>query len=308
MTAWRPSASLDQLRFRARLLRQIREFMAQRGIREVNTPLLTPAGVTEPQIQSIALGHGRGFLRTSPEYCHKRLLAAGFGDLYEIGPVFRDAEHGRLHRPEFHLLEWYRVGRDWRELAEETVHLVTACTPPGHAPWQVQFQSWSASFEASLGFDPLVDSRPAVELAREELPPECDLGMCLDYLFSQRIQAFFPGEQLTVIHGYPATQAALARIDPGDPRVACRFEVFAGPLELANGYQELTDPVEQRWRFEQDNRRRLQLGLPAMPIDEALLAAMEAGLPDCSGVALGLERLMMALTGAERLEEVIAFD
>lgn len=307
MPTWMPSAALQQLRFRSEMLGRIRDFMDRRSISEVNTPVLTRAGITEPQIESIALADGCGFLRTSPEYFHKRLLAAGFGDLYEIGPVFRQGEHGRMHRTEFSLLEWYRVGRDWRALAEETAELIMTCTPPEQPEWRVRFQSWSASFKACLDFDPLIDTRPAEAITRTELPVECDLGMRLDFLFSQHIQASFPGRQLTVVHGYPAAQAALARLDPADQRLACRFEVFAGPLELANGYQELTDPVEQRQRFERDNRRRRQLGLPAMPIDESLLAALESGLPACSGVALGVERLLMAVAGAEDLGEVMAF-
>ncbi len=307
MSTWRPSASSQQLRFRAQVVSTIRAFMAERRIMEVATPVQTAAGVTEPQIQSLPLGNGGGFLRSSPEYFHKRLLAAGSGDVYEIGPVFRSGERGRLHRPEFTLLEWYRIGQSWRDLADETVTLIQACSPPAKTGWTVRYASWSACFSDRLGFDPLIDSQAAQSLTETELPSDCDVSMRLDYLFAQKIQTAFPPGQLTVVHGYPADQAALAMLDPEDPSRACRFEVFAGPLELANGYQELTDASEQRARFEQDNRRRDQLGLPAMPIDEALLDAMAAGLPPCSGVALGLERLLLALSDADDISAVMAF-
>ena len=307
MTKWQPSASPAGLRFRAEVVRAIRAFMDQRGVIEVATPLITDAGVTEPHIDSLEVGRALGYLRTSPEYFHKRLLAAGVGDLYELGPVFRAGEHGLEHRTEFTLLEWYRVGQDWQTLAQETLDLVQACTPPLTRPWRIRRTAWSDCFRERLGFDPLIDARPALDLTRTELPVDCDTTMRLDYLFARRIQKSFPPDQLTVVHGYPAAQAALAMLEPGDPRRACRFEVFAGTLELANGYQELTDASEQRRRFERDNQRRQQLALAAMPIDEALLAALSAGLPECSGVALGLERLLLALSGADDISAVMAF-
>ncbi len=307
MSVWRPSALTQQLRFRAQVVSTIRAFMAERRIMEVTTPVLTATGVTEPQIQSLALGAGDGYLRTSPEYFHKRLLAAGSGDVYEIGPVFRSGERGRLHRPEFTLLEWYRIGKTWRDLADETLALIQACSSPAKTGWTVRYASWSSCFADQLGFDPSTDSQAALDLTETELPSDCDLSMRLDYLFAQKIQTAFPTSQLTVVHGYPAAQAALAMLDPEDTTRACRFEVFAGPLELANGYQELTDAGEQRARFEQDNRRRAQLGLPTMPIDEALLGALAAGLPPCSGVALGLERLLLALSDADDISAVMAF-
>ncbi|MEE4638447.1 MAG: EF-P lysine aminoacylase EpmA [Wenzhouxiangella sp.] len=307
MSEWRPSASLDQLRMRAATLARIRTFMAERATTEVSTPVITSAGVTEPQIESLSLAQPGGYLRTSPEYYHKRLLSAGLGDLYEIGPVFRAAEHGRLHRQEFTLLEWYRVDQDWQQLASETQALISACSDAYRIAWQSRQVSWQALFQECLGFDPLTDPAAPRQLTRNELPADCDNDMRLDYLFSERIQCEFPEGQLTVVHGYPAWQAALARLDPADPRLACRFEVFAGPLELANGYQELTDAHEQRARFERDNARRARLGRPTMPLDEALLAALAHGMPSCSGVALGLERLLMAISGARGIQQVMAF-
>ncbi|MFP4207222.1 MAG: EF-P lysine aminoacylase EpmA [Wenzhouxiangella sp.] len=307
MTRWQPDADAEALRTRARTLAIVRGFMAERGILEVNTPVITAAGVTEPQIESLALTDEQGWLRTSPEYAHKRLLAAGIGDLYEIGPVFRSGEHGRLHRQEFTLLEWYRVGHGWQQLADETLDLITACTPASQRAWQIRRLSWSSLFQQHAGFDPLTAPETAGELTQAELPEDCDISMRLDYLFTRHIQPAFPPDQLTVVHGYPATQAALACLDPADPRLACRFEIFAGPLELANGYQELTDPAEQRQRFERDNLRRRALGRPVMPIDEGLLAAMQHGLPPCAGVALGIERLLMATGNARQISQVMAF-
>lgn len=306
MTDWQPSGHQPWLRERARIVAAMRQFFAQRGVVEVQTPMITSCSVTEPQIQSVALADGN-YLRTSPEYYHKRLLAAGFGDLYEIGPVLREREFGRLHRPEFTLLEWYRLGLGWRDLADETVDLVRYCSQGLREDWQLRCIAWRQLFLDHLGFDPLVADDRLIVAASAGLPPDCDRLMRLDFLFSSEIQSRFPADQLTVVHGYPAAQAALARLDPDDPRLAERFELFAGTLELANGYHELTDPAEQRQRFEADNQRRRELGQPIMPIDEQLLAALDSGLPDCAGVALGVERLLMSLLGADSIGEVVAF-
>lgn len=312
MVSWQPSGRFDWLRLRAQIQADIRGFFSALGVTEISTPLLTACGVTEPQIHSIQLSDGQGFLRSSPEYHHKRLLAAGFGDLYELGPVMRAAEQGRLHSPEFTLLEWYRLGLGWEPLAMETLELIETCSRRVGRRWESKLMSWQTVFADTLGFDPLrlgedESANLALAAMTRDLPAECDRAMRLDYLMATKIQPSLPPNQLTVIYHYPADQAALAELEPADPRLARRFEVFAGPLELANGYQELRDPREQARRFERDNRRRRALGLPTMAADQALLAALTHGLPPCSGVALGFDRLMMTLTGAETISEVVAF-
>jgi lysyl-tRNA synthetase class 2 len=269
----------------------IRRFFAERGVTEVHTPLITACGVTDVHIESLGLADGR-WLRTSPEYAHKRLLAAGLGDLYELGPVFRAGESGRRHRVEFSLLEWYRIGWTWEALAGEAVELVRHVLSDHR--WQVEFVTWQDAVRRATGLEVDPENPDSVRAATADAPDGLGLSESLDWLFACRVQPALDRDTLTVVFDYPACQAALARIRPDDRAWAERFELFAGGLELANGYRELTDPVEQRRRFEADNRRRLSLGRPAMPIDEALLDALAAGLPDCSGVALGFERLLMA--------------
>ncbi len=287
-----------RLRRRAELARIIRTFFAERGVTEVASPL-TVDGVTDLHIESIALADG-GFLRTSPEYAHKRLLAAGAGDLYELGPVFRAGEHGRRHRPEFWMLEWYRLGWNAERLAEEVVELIRAAS---ERDWQVRRTTWSELGREALGFDPLDAGIERLTGALDDAPGGLDRNGLFDWLLAMRIQPALPDGQLTVVQRFPASQAALARLCRDDARTAERFEVFAGGLELANGYFELTDPEEQRERFEADNRERLRRGLPSMPIDEALMQALEQGLPECSGVALGFERLLMAVHDLDDIAE-----
>lgn len=308
MNCWRSRARPEDLVKRATLIRALREFLDQRGLIEVQTPLVTASGVTDPHIESLALARNHGFLRSSPEYCHKRLLAGGFGDLYELGPVFRAGEHGRLHRTEFTLLEWYRLSWGWRELATEVLDLIQhALDRVEQARWAIQWLDWCESFERAGLPDPLQAGLAEIESVSEELPSDCDRDMRLDYLFATRIQPRLPASTLSVIHGYPASQAALARLDPNDPRKAERFEIFAGDVELANGYHELSDCNEQRRRFEKDRQKRQALGRPDMAADEGLLAALAHGLPDCSGVALGVDRLIMVGLNLADIEQVRPF-
>lgn len=287
---------------RAALAAGIRQFFAERKVVEVMTPLIT-AGVTDVHIDSTELVDG-GFLRTSPEYSHKRLLASGIGDLFELGPVFRHREHGRRHRSEFWMVEWYRLGWDAPRLAREVIELIREVGPD--SDWTVRETTWQQLATEALGFDPLDADTDRIADALEDAPDGLDRSGLFDWLLATRIQPRLPAGQLTVVHRFPAAQAALARISPDDPRTAERFEVFAGSLELANGYHELIDPEEQRIRFDRDNAERRRLGRPAMPIDEALIEAMEEGLPDCAGVALGFERLLMAIHHLDDIGDAVS--
>ena len=307
----------DALLLRARLYAVIRAFFAARGVLEVETPMLSAAANTEPNIESFATrfsGHADAgprerWLRTSPEFPLKRLLAAGIGDCYELGRVFRDGEAGRRHNPEFTLLEWYRVGFDHRRLAAETVALVQEALALAGRRAVVIERSYAALFLESLGLDPhradIADLRaPLADIAID--PAGLTRDDWLDLLLTHRIQPTFAADRITVIHDYPASQCALARIRAGHPSLAERFEVYLGTEELANGYHELSDAAEQRARFEHDNARRRARGQRELPPDERLLAVLD-GLPDCAGVALGIERLLMAMLGSETIADVLAF-
>lgn len=282
--------NIETLRVRARIIDEIRAFFGARDVMEVHTPTITAAGVTDLHIESMALRDGR-YLRTSPEYAHKRLLSADAGDIYELGPVYRAGENGRFHREEFLLLEWYRTGWPWRALADEVLELVARIARS--RDWTVEFVAWRSLLcrETGIEFESATESD--LRAAAPGAPEDLDMPELLDWLFATRLQPALPEGRLSVVHDFPACQAALARLKPGQSMWAERFEVFAGPVELANGYRELTDPVEQRRRFDRDNVRRRALGRNAMPVDHALLAALEQGLPECSGVALGVDRLMM---------------
>lgn len=304
---------------RARLYTLIRDFFAARGVLEVETPILSAAGNTEPNIESfrtqfrgpVGAGAGERWLRTSPEFALKRLLAEGVGDCYELGRVFRNGEAGARHNPEFTMLEWYRVGWDHRRLAEETVALVQAALGLVQRQAEVVVLGYAELFQAVLGVDPLRDSEQRLRAALGEGvidPQGLERDDWLDLLMTHRLQPGFPRTRITVIHDWPASQCALAKIRPGDPPLAERFELYLGPHELANGYHELTDAAEQRARFERDNARRRTRGQAVVPIDESLLAALAAGLPACAGVALGVERLLMCLSGSDDLRALLAFD
>lgn len=307
----------SSLLLRARLNAMVRGFFAERGVLEVETPILSAAGNTDPNIESftasfsghVDAGPRERWLRTSPEYPLKRLLAAGVGDCYELGRVFRNGEAGGRHNPEFTMLEWYRVGWDHRHLMEETIALVEAALALVGRRAEVVVESYRQLFLDELGLDPIHAPIEALQepLAEYGIGPE-GLGRddWLDLLITHKLQPAFPRDRITVIHDYPASQCALARIRPGDPPMAERFELFLGRYELANGYHELNDGAEQRWRFERDNEVRRARGLREVPVDEHLLAVLDA-MPDCAGVALGMERLLMCLAGTDAIADVLAF-
>jgi len=304
--AWRPAAGVAALRRRAGRLARLREFFAARGVTEVETPVLAAAGVTDVQLEGYPVPAAGGrWLQTSPEYAMKRLLAAGFGDCYQITRAFRAGERGRLHNPEFSLLEWYRLGFGQERLMAEVAELAALVLGPG----ETVRLSYREAFAAAGLPDPIVTGTSALAAAAAgagvAVPPRLDRDALLDLLFGTVVVAALPA-RCFVTH-FPASQAALARLSPEDPRVAERFELFCEGVELANGFRELADPAEQRARFAADRARREAAGRPLPGVDERLLAALEAGLPDCAGVAVGLDRLFMLAEGAERIDAVMAF-
>jgi lysyl-tRNA synthetase class 2 len=311
------TARLAGLRLRAQLYALIRQFFAERHVLEVETPILSAAGNTDPNIDSfttsfsghVDAGARQRWLRTSPEFPLKRLLAEGVGDCYELGRVFRNGEAGGRHNPEFSMLEWYRVGWDHRQLMHEVVDLVEAALAMLQRRAEIHVSSYRQLFLDELGIDPLhadVDALRA-PLAQYGIRPD-GLGRddWLDLLITHRLQPSFPRNRITLIHDYPASQCALAKIRHGEPPVAERFELYLGPFEVANGYHELNDAAEQRARFQRDNRVRCDRQSPQVPLDEALLEVLDA-MPDCAGVALGVERLLMCLADTDAIADVLAF-
>jgi lysyl-tRNA synthetase class 2 len=309
---WRPTASIEALRLRAGLLQGMRRFFAGRGVLEVETPALCAIAATDPGVASLRStvdGVLTVYLQSSPEPAMKRLVAAYGVPIYQLCKAFRDGERGSLHNPEFTILEWYRPGWDHLTLMAEVEDLLDTLlgTGPGRRV------SYREAFLRGAGCDPFVDSlrslrRRTVELGLDPASAgSLDRDGCLDYLFSAVVQPALSGPRLVFVHDFPPSQAALARIRQGDPPVAERFEAFLDGIELANGYHELADPVEQRRRFLGDLARRRARGLHEPPVDERLLAALAAGLPACAGVALGVDRLVMAATGATRIDGVLTF-
>ncbi len=276
MSDWRPAARIEHLKQRAELLAQARAFFAERNVIEVQTPVLAKHTVTEPDVQSIEVP-GYGYLQTSPEYQMKRLLAAGMPSCYQLGPAFRHGEQGRLHNPEFSMLEWYRLGFDHNQLMYEVADMVDALLGP--KPYQ------RLTYEDVVG------------------KSEGRTRDALDLAFADACERLTPGRFF--ITDYPADQAALARINP-DGQTAARFELVIDGVEIANGYWELLDVEEHRQRFKTDGEIRQQRGLPAMAVDEAFIAALQHGLPACAGVAMGFDRLVMLGIGAKALSDVTA--
>jgi len=308
---WRPTASRQAIEARARLLADIRSFFAARNVLEVETALLSSAGNSDPNIASIAIDSSPPrFLRTSAEYPMKRLLAAGLPDIYELGRVFRAGEKGSRHNPEFTMLEWYRHDLDYRDLALEVIELVQHCGHDQFANWPVRHTTYRELFRSHLGLDPhFCDEEECRSLAleRDIHAGQLDLDGWLDLLLTHLIQPAMDAESITVISDFLPQQAALARIRQDEVAVAERFEIYLGQTELANGYQELTDWAEQKQRFDKDRKLRQLRGEDINPLDQRLLAALQAGLPECSGVAIGIDRLLMAILRSGHIDMVLPF-
>ncbi|OGT44044.1 MAG: EF-P lysine aminoacylase GenX [Gammaproteobacteria bacterium RIFCSPHIGHO2_12_FULL_37_34] len=309
---WQPSAPLENLQTRANLLKEIRHFFAKYNVLEVETPLLCHTSVTDPHMESISvcLQHQPYYLQTSPEYAMKRLLAAGSGAIYQITKAFRQEERGHLHNPEFTILEWYRPGFNHHDLMnemDELLQTVLHTTPAEKQTYQTLFQTY-------LHLDPHHTTLMELEKCAK------DHGICvqasitdpdtwLSILLSQCIEPHLgKNNRPCFIYDFPASQAALARIQPGQPALASRFEVYVAGMELANGFHELQCADEQRMRFKKNLAARKSAQLAELAIDEHFLAALEHGLPDCAGVALGFDRLVMLAIKAAHIADVISFD
>lgn len=313
--SWRPNATHATLRRRATLVARLRNFFASRAVLEVETPILSAAGVSDPQVESLStrvLGlPGASYLSTSPEFPMKRLLASGIGDIYQLCKVFRDGEIGRWHNPEFTMLEWYRLGFDDAALMSEVDELVRELLSPGRALAPAERLTYAESIRRHAGVDANLSTDIELDRAAESHGIACEASLDrdakLDLLMGFVVGPKLGAERPCFICDYPASQASLARLKPGSPRVAARFELYLDGIEIANGFHELSDADEQRRRFLRDLATRRERGQPEPPIDEHLLSALAAGMPDCAGVALGFDRLVAIALKAERLSDAMAF-
>lgn len=314
---WQPSASLDNLRTRAKILKTIRDFFAARNVMEVETPLMCHTSVTDPYIQSIpALFQSlpneieiRNYLQTSPEYAMKRLLVAGCGAIYQICKAFRQGEVGRYHNPEFTMMEWYRPGFDHHQLMDEMDDLLQLILNKPAAERYSYGEIFHLHTDINPHFAKLEELINCANYKKISVAGEIsDRDTWLQLLMSEYIEPRIGQDRPCFIYDFPESQAALARIQPGNPPVAARFEVYFRGLELANGFHELQDTQEQRKRFEKNNAERKKSGLNEMKLDEFFLTALAQGLPDCSGVALGIDRLIMLATESKHIADVLSFD
>ena len=317
--SWSPHATLGILRQRADIIAKIRTFFAERGVLEVETPLLSHATVTDPHVIGIPsifkeIGSTEEkilYLQTSPEYAMKRLLAAGAGPIYQLCKAFRQGEVGNVHNPEFTMLEWYRPGFDHHALMDEMdLLLQLVLKTPSAERW-----SYAQVFENFLGIDPhrvdvdtLADcaKKQAIQFVAWKREPG-DRNLWLDLLLTHCIEPHLGRERPFFLYDFPISHAALAKIRHDNPPVASRFEVYFKGTELANGFHELQDAQEQHKRFENDLAYRVQHGLPSVPIDERFLSALSHGIPDCAGVALGIDRLVMLALGCSSIKDVLSF-
>ena len=315
---WQPCCDLQHLRRRAQMLTAIRDFFAERQVLEIETPLLCRTTGTDPQLDFFSTrlntlsDSASLYLQTSPEFAMKRLLAAGSGDIYQICKAFRNGESGRQHNPEFTILEWYRLGFDLPALMAEVSELLQRLLP--EQSWQLESRSYQSVFAQATGLDALDFSKQlyieaAIRLGLPEAESICgdDELLWLDFLFSHCVQPCLQGNVIWLIHGYPAKQSSLARLNSQDPRIAERFEVLIHGMELGNGFFELCDAVEQESRFDAEIAIRSSQGLSPVAKDQHLLSALRVGLPECSGIAIGLDRLLMIASGATAIDQVLAF-
>jgi lysyl-tRNA synthetase class 2 len=323
MVEWKPTATRTMLQHRCAVLTHARHFFLDRGLLEVDTPIVVNAPVTDVHIHSakveLAADSRAFFLHTSPEYAMKRLLAAGSGDIYQICHVVRGLERGRVHNAEFTLIEWYRIGYTLDQLMHEVETLVRTLLSDVAFSLSSQRLSYQEAFLQELDLDPFTASTDELANAASSAgftanpqpgaprSPGARRDELLELLMGTVIGPKLGRSSLTFVYNYPASQAALARVNPSDPRTALRFELYCKGMELANGFQELASADEQRARFEHDNEERRRMGLPTYPLDERLLAALAAGLPECAGVALGFDRTLMLAAEVDHINDVLPF-
>ncbi len=316
---WRPTCAIELMRLRAQMLSEIRRFFAERSVLEVETPLLSHSIGTDPQLAFFTTEYCLSplrqtlFLQTSPEFAMKRLLAAGSGSIYQIGKAFRNGESGRFHNPEFTMLEWYRVGFTLPQLMDEIAELIAGLFS-GQPLQETQRVSYQEIFGSFTGLDPLVFLYQdycafAGDSGLSEAVAICghDHAVWLDFIFSHKVQPHLGDNALCLVYGYPACQSSLARINEQCSLITDRVELFINGIELGNGYYELVDADEQSTRFDKELVIRQQQKLAVSVKDKRLVSALESGLPECSGVAIGLDRLLMLLSGSESIEDVLSF-
>lgn len=310
---WQPAASIENLKLRAKIIRRIREWFYQNNILEVETPQLAIGATTDPNIDSFTVSDRH--LRTSAEFHHKRLLCAGSPDIYELGKVFRVDESGRYHNPEFTMLEWYRLAHDHLQLVSNVESLLQYL----HDDLSLKIERisyrelWKQRTRLDIAHASCADIASCLQNSGVSVPDSIstEFDKLQDLAMGTVIADGLMKNQYTCVYDYPASQASLAKINSVDSEwpVASRFEIYFGSVELANGFHELTDPVEQLQRFEADNIARSQDNKMNMPIDMSLIDALQHGLPDCAGVAIGIDRLMMVLLpNVDSMQQVISFD
>jgi len=311
--AWRPYADKRLIELRAETYSKIRQFMAEQKVLEVETPVLSQATVTDVQLDSFrseysSLQTSSGkilYLQTSPEYAMKRLLASGTGAIYQISKVFRNEEQGKLHNPEFTMLEWYQPDYDHHQLMQELELFLNL-----FAMNQCEKISYGELFLEHTGLDPHTCDTNELKLMAQQHGLSLTIderSALLDFIFSYKITSTLGNTRPLFVYDYPACQCALAKLSDNTPNIAERFELFINGMEIANGFHELTDAEEQLARFEQDLALRKKENRPDTPIDHLFLDALKHGLRDCAGVAVGIDRLLMAMTGTKDIREVLGF-
>ncbi|NQY62544.1 MAG: elongation factor P--(R)-beta-lysine ligase [Alteromonadaceae bacterium] len=318
---WRTTLDWQTAQQRARILKEIRRFFEARNVIEVETPLLSQGTITDVHLDAMTSRYdflananmeqsATFYLQTSPEFAMKRLLASGYSCIFQICKAFRHEGYGKHHNPEFSILEWYRIGFDHFKLMHEVGELLL-CILRCEQPTQISYQD---VFIKYLNIDPLMATREELLFIIDEhnkssdwLLDEHDLDTLLQFVFCELIEPNIGKKAPCFVYNFPRSQASLAKINQDDPRVADRFECYYLGIELANGFHELTDASQQLQRFEQDNIKRVASKLPVRPIDHSFINALENGLPECSGVALGIDRLIMLALQIENIEQVLTF-